>query len=139
MSVLGDTAKPVRPDRAQIDAWVDILDRAEPDRTGWQSAFTNLKEALTGAREMRRIVRLPATVLCALLAIAWFAILFSATDALDERRLWLNGAVSVLALVVLAWEFAMRRVFPVLQLEGRVAALLRYYGGKDVSPEEEVY
>jgi hypothetical protein len=135
MNILANVVKPIGADREQIDAWVDVLDRAEPDQTGWRTAFDRLKEELIKARRLRWLGRIPAVVgFCVLVALY----------LIEHALFWnppgpvLGGGTSLIWILVLTWEFAVRRAFPVLEIEGRVAALLRYYGAKDVPTEEEV-
>jgi hypothetical protein len=125
--------------RAQIDSWIDVLDHAEPDRNGWRSAFDLLNEELRKARRIRHLVRLPGAVLFLVFGVVWLA---SRTtfhvSAWYAQHAWLNAGF-LLPTLLLFCELIVRWLYPVLQLEGRVAALLRYYGAKDVSPEEEIY
>jgi hypothetical protein len=127
VSLFSQTLKPIGADRAQIDALVDILDRAEPDRTGWRNAFDRLKDELTRARRLRPLIWMPAVVVYVVLSVLYF---------FTTPRPVLGGYVALMVILVFFWGFAMRRAFPVLELEGRIATLLRYYGAKDVSPEE---
>jgi hypothetical protein len=141
MSMLADAVKPVGPSLAQIEAWVDILDRAEPEHSGWRTAFASLREQLTKARRIRDIVRRPIvasfTIASAVqVGHSWL----SGGSTFLTWSFWLNTAALTLMIMLLVWEAAvLPRAFPVLELEGRVAALLRYYGAKDVPQNDEVF
>lgn len=109
--------------RAEVDSLIDTLDRHEPTQSGWRAAFDRLKENLATARRIRGLVQLPGSVL--------FVVLLAAS-LVTGLEMWANVAIGVGAMLVV-WEFAAGRAFPVLEQEGRVAALLKYYGATDVS------
>lgn len=123
---------------SEIDKHIDALDRAEPDQPlmYWRKSFDALKIALTNARRIRDPLRTPGWL--ALTALMTFSMYlgWSLPDQFDDR-LWI--VVIALAGVLLVWEICMRLTFPVLNREGRVSALLRYYGAKDVDQQEEVF
>jgi hypothetical protein len=136
MSLIANPVKPPGAPRTQIEAWIDVLDRAEPDQSGWRDAFDGLKLELTKARKIRRLGQIPAG-LAFLVLIALYVVHHIGRDAWTAPQGWLNNGTVLVWTVVLIWEFVVRRVFPVLELESRVAALLRYYGATGVSQGDE--
>lgn len=124
--------------RAEIDRYVDALDRNEPSQSGWRDAFDHLKPALDDARRIRRRFRLPIFVLLAA-SIALVFVHRISPGLLNMPGLWPQAFAIACGLLFLVIEGVLRSLFPVLQQEDRVAALLRYYGAKDVPHEEEVY
>ena len=136
MSWLAKMLRPVGATRPQIEAWIDMLDRSEPDRSGWRDAFDDLKRELMAARKIRDLGRLPVVV--AFLVLLVFDYVVARVILSLSQQSPDSGALLVCIVTVISWEFVVRRAFPVLDIEGRVAALLRYYGAKDVPQEEEV-
>jgi len=114
----------------EIDAHIDALDRAEPTQNPmhWRRAFESLKSALEDARRIRSLLIPPGIVLA--LALLWW--LHGDSWELTDARTGVGFFVIVLAL----GHLALGARFAALKREARIAALLRYYGAKDV-PEEE--
>lgn len=110
------------PTLSEIDAQIDVLDRAEPtqNRMHWRRAFDYLKDALARARRIRRLALLPVLVVAAL---ATSFLRGSEWDINDARLAF----VSFFVLLALA-HVALASTFAALQRESRIAALLRYYG-----------
>jgi hypothetical protein len=139
MNVLLDRLKPVGPSLPQIEAWVDILDRAEPERAGWRTAFANLKEQLGKARSLRDIPRRPVFAFFVIASTihsvnTWL----SGGPGFLTWSFWLSLVAGTLLLIYFIWEAVLlTRMLTVLALEERVAALLRYYGAKDVPLYDE--
>lgn len=124
--------------RSEVDRYIDVLDRSEPSQTGWLNAFNALKSTLQNARRRRDLFRVPLVSIL-LIAVAVSFIGRIAPDVLDIPRAWSQTAVITLSILFLLLEAVVRSLFPVLQQEGRVATLLRYYGAKNVSPDQAVY
>lgn len=124
--------------RADVERDIDLLDSNEPSGTGWEAAFDRLRPALGHARKVRNRFRVPIVTLFLISAALW-SVHRLAPDLLDVPRMWLQTPPIVCGALFLLVEVIARTVFPVLQREERVAALLRYYGATDVSPDQEVY
>ena len=126
--------------RAEVDCCIDVLDRTEPSRGGWTTEFNSLKSAIENARKIRDRFRMPIIILFVPAVIISFVGRFS-PDLLDPylHGLWSGTFTIACGVLGLALELVMRAIFPVLQREGRVAALLRYYGAKNMSPDQAVY
>lgn len=124
--------------RAEVDRYVDVLDQSEPSRGGWTSEFNSLKSALENARKIRNRFRLPIIILF-VPALVISIVGRISPDLLELHGLWSGTFTIACGALFLALELVMRIIFPVLQREGRVAALLRHYGAKDMSPDQAVY
>jgi hypothetical protein len=118
---------------SHIDQHIDTLDRNEPSnaQTGWRSAYDVLDVALMKARRMRHLWAIPALICAAALAIAMHGLQW---DWEDIRFFLLMEALALAAI----W-FVLSKLNPVLHRESRIAALLRYYGARDVPQEESIF
>lgn len=124
--------------RAEVDRYIDALDQSEPSHGGWMNEFNSLKSAIENARKIRNRFRLPIIILFVPAVIISFIGRFS-PDLLDLHGLWSGTFTIACGVLFLALELVTRAIFPVLQREARVAALLRYYGAKNMSPDQAVY
>ncbi len=128
----------VKLSRVEVDRCIDVLDRSEPSRSDWATEFNSLKSALENARKIRNRFRLPIIVLF-VPAVTISIVGRLAPDLLDLHGFWSGTFTIACGVLFLALELVMRVVFPVLQREARVAALLRHYGATNVSPSQAVY
>lgn len=112
----------------ELERHIDVLDRAEPQQAGWRGAFDALYTALNRGRRVRQLWTIPAAVAAAILTIVLHQDRWGTNDL---RNLFL-----FYGLIMIAIFYVMGKLYPVLAREGRVAALLRYYGVRDI-PEEE--
>ena len=113
----------------EIDRYIDVLDRTEPGQpqASWRSTFDILNVSLARARRIRRLWSIPVAIAAALGVI----VLHGAHWDFDDARNVL--AFNILLLVAVWWLLEQR--YPILQREGRVGALLRYYGA-DILEQE---
>jgi hypothetical protein len=118
-----------QPTIAEIDAQSDILDRAEPQHSSskWRPSFDMLNSALTHARRIRNLIRIPLFVISAGAVIAFHG---EAWDREDLRNFFVVQFIALAGI-----HFIMTKVYPALEREARIGSLLRYYGA-DVPVDE---
>lgn len=119
------------PSRGDVDSWLDALDREEPQaRTAiWRPAFEKLSTGLHDARRIRNVVRVVVAAIVVGLVVLLHSGPWSGTFV---RDLFGIGAATAMAV-----EFALAKVFPVLDREQRIVAALRYFGSSVA--DEEVF
>lgn len=117
------------PSHAEIEAWIDTLDRAEPHHVPaqWSEAYAQLLAALQHASKVRRYSAIPAAIVAALLIIVFHGESWGADDI---RNLFGAELAALLSL-----NFLLEKLYPVLDRESRVRALLKYYGAHDMPSE----
>lgn len=122
---------PLRPNAAEVQAQIDLMDREEPNTRFaiWRPPYQALTTALNHARKIRMIVRGSM----ATLAVAAAIILHRGDWTWNEARDL--GVYATLAVV--ATEFTVAKIYPVLWREQRVVSLLRYFGS--AVQEEEAF
>lgn len=118
-----------RPSARDIDTWIDRLDRAEPHQSGWREAYDRLDATWARARAIRRYCAIPAAIVAAIAVI----VLHGQAWGFDD----LQHLFSVEAAVLLLLFWIVAKLFPALDREDRISALLRYYGAAASAPDYE--
>jgi len=115
---------------AEVASLVDTLDRSEPHapQMHWRAGYDTLETALRSARRVQRHLALPAAIFAAILVVVFHGKVW---DFDDIRNLFVIEGLTLIAL-----HFALSKTYAVLAREGRIAALLTYFGARDL-PEEE--
>lgn len=115
---------------AEVASLIDTLDRSEPHapQMHWRAAYDTLETALRGTRRVRRYLAIPAAIFAAILVVVFHG---EAWNFDEIRNLFVIEGLTLIAL-----HFALSKIYAVLAREGRIAALLTYFGARDL-PEEE--
>lgn len=116
--------------RAEIDALIDLLDRADrSDTTAWRKPLATLWERLKKAQRTRRWVGTP--ILAA-------AITLPGIFGADLWEGWIMFSAVLGAASFFIMQRILERLMPVLEREERIAALQSYfYFWRDEDEDEE--